>query len=60
MEKSRLDAETWLHIQQIAEMKSISEEEAMIAVLNNYAGRYARLVRDSHNAAEKGMQNYNK
>lgn len=60
MDKSLLDTETLLHIQQIAEMKSISEEEAMMAVLNNYARRYAQLVRDSHNAAEKGMQNYNK
>lgn len=57
MDKSLLNNETLDYIRQIVEMKGITEQEAMAAVINNYAGEYARLVKASHVSAERAREN---
>lgn len=60
MDKSLFNVEALEHIRKIAEMKGITEQEAIAAVINNYSSKYARLVKDAQLSADRAINNYNK
>mgnify|MGYP005825214085 FL=1 len=41
-------------------LKGISEKEAIAMVVNNYARRYAKMVKDAQRAAERATEKYDK
>ena len=41
-------------------LKGISEKEAIAMVVNNYARRYAKMVKDAKRAAERATEKYDK
>lgn len=52
--------EAMQYIREIMALKGITEKEAIAMVVNNYAGRCAKMVKDAQRAAERATEKYNK
>ncbi len=59
MEKSKLSNETKAHIEEIASVKGITVEEAIIKVLNQCSKKHAGTVRRANWASDRVMNSYN-
>ena len=55
-----IEDEAMEHIREIAVLKGISEKEAIATVVNLYASKHARMIKDAHKAAERARQRYDK
>lgn len=57
MDKSLFNVEALEHIQQIAEIKGTTEQEAIAAVINNYSSKYVRLIESASRSAGRAINN---
>ncbi|QQK79919.1 hypothetical protein HUG20_08495 [Salicibibacter cibi] len=55
VDKNLINADTKRQIERIMTLKSISEDEAIILVLDSYAARHARMLEKTVVASERAM-----
>lgn len=59
MDKSKLSNEVRTYIEEIAFVKKLTIEEAMVEVLNQYSKKHAVMLRKANWAADRAMKRYN-